>query len=127
MRLFLRSGDDSLKRPGTPRPGPDFSGEDDGTLVFTDPGVVSELGVYLVAGDDTAPPTHYSYEVSLYVASSRLVVRWLQRTITTSLHIRARPEVIEWRIIDAGGRSWAPSSAPASLDGAMLVDRITAG
>ena len=65
MQLFLRSSDGSLKRPGTPRPSPDFSGEDDGRLVFTDAGVVSELGVYTLAGDDTDPPTHYSYEVSL--------------------------------------------------------------
>ena len=95
--------------------------------MVVDSGAIGEPGIYLMAGDDSDPPTHYSYEAELHATSALLVVRVVQRQSSSGLLIGLQPERTEWRISSDGGRSWRPASAAPSLDGARLLDRITAG
>jgi len=126
MQLCLRSTDGSLRRPEALQAMPDFQGEN-GELVVVDSGVIGELGISVMAGDDSDPPAHYGYEAELHATSELLVVRVVQRESSTGLLIGVRPERTEWRISHDGGRSWRAVSATPSLDGARLLDRITAG
>ena len=127
MQLLLKSADGSLRRPAEIQPTPDFGAEGDGSLVVVDAGVVSELGIHLLAGDDTDPPTHYAYEAELYAWSGRLVLRAVQRRTSSSLLLDLPSAVIEWRVSEDGGRSWRTVGAPVPLDELQLLDRIAAG
>lgn len=117
--MFVRSSDGSLRRPEPTGRSPDFSGDNDGALVLVAGGEQLDVGVYLMAGDDTDPPTHYAYDVELYETNEILVVR----TIKRQTHLG---ELLETRISDDHGRSWRLTSAAVAVDGARLLDRIGA-
>jgi hypothetical protein len=117
MRLFVRSSDGSLKRPEVSGRSPDFSGANDGALVLVDGEERRDVGLYLMSGDDTHPPTHYSYEVELYALHDALVIRAVQR---------GTGQGVEMRISYDQGRSWRLTSAPSELDAARLLDQIEA-
>lgn len=119
MRVFVRSTDGSLRRPEPTRRSPDFSCENDGALVLVDRDEQRDVGVHLMAGDDTDPPTHYAYDVELYTWNEVLVIRTVQWETR-------RGQVIETRVSDDHGRSWRLTSAPLTLDGAQMLDRIGA-
>jgi hypothetical protein len=72
-----------------------------------------------MAGDDTDPQTHYAYDVELYQLSDVLVIRTVKWQTQHG-------ECVETRISEDYGRSWRPTSAPLTLDGALMLDRIGA-
>src|SRR6478609_5608657 len=117
--MFVRSGDGSLRRPEPTGRSPDFSGDNDGALVLVASDEQRDVGVHLMAGDDTDPPTHYAYDVELYEWNNVLIVR------TVKWETR-RGEVVETRVSDDRGRSWRVTSAPLAVDRALLLDRIGA-
>lgn len=115
----MRSNDGSLRRPKPTGRSPDFSGENDGALVLVCRNEQRDVGVHLMAGDDTDPPTHYAYDVELYALREVLVIRTVQWETR-------RGELVETRVSDDDGRSWRLTSAPLALDGALLLDRVGA-
>jgi len=71
MRLLVRSADGSLRRPEPTGCSPDFCGDNDGALVLVVDDEPRDVGLHLMAGDDTDPPTHYAYDVELYTLNER--------------------------------------------------------
>jgi hypothetical protein len=117
--MFVRASDGSLRRPEPTGQSPDFSGGNDGALVLVAGGEQRDVGVYLMAGDDTDPPMHYAYDVELYELNDALMIRTIRWETR-------RGEVVETRVSDDHGRTWRMTSAPRALDGALLLDRIGA-
>lgn len=126
MRLLVRKGDGTLRRPQRTGSSPDFSGANDGALVIEDGAAVRDVGVDVMAGDDTDPPTHYSYEASLFALDERLVVCTTMRRSSSSRLLNASGDETAIRISDDSGRTWRVSAFAPTLDGWRLVDRIEA-
>lgn len=124
MRLLVRRGDGTLSRPVPTDSSPDFSGANDGALVIEDGDALRDLGVYVTAGDDTDPPTHFSYEASLYASNDRLVVCVMMRRSSSSRFLNASGEETAWRISEDSGRTWQVIESTPTLDAWRLVDRV---
>jgi len=127
MRLLVRQRDGTLHRPGATLASPDFSGDHDGTLVLDAGDALRDLGIDVMAGDDTDPPTHFSYEASLYALHDRLVVCTIKRRLSSSVFLNASGDEIAVRISEDGGRTWQVSEIAPTLDAWRLVDRVEAG
>jgi hypothetical protein len=127
MRLLVRRGDGTLRRPVPTYSSPDFSGANDGALLIEDGDALFDLGINVVAGDDTDPPTHFSYEASLYALNDRLVVSTTMRRSSSSRLLNASGDELALRISEDSGRTWRVIEFAPALDEWRLVDRVDAG
>ncbi len=88
--------------------------ESDGSLYFVDQHCDVPLGVFVMSGDDTDPPTRYEYEAELFALDDRLVVRLRQYK---TLH----GERSRWFVSDDLGRCWREAAFdPVSSDARCL-------
>jgi hypothetical protein len=79
--------------------------------------IAAPLGVYVMSGDDTDPPTRYQYDAELLATRRRFLVRLRQ-------HQTRQGERLMWFVSDDAGRSWreaAIDSAPSDARSVHLV------
>ena len=94
--------------------------------MIEDGAALRDVGIKVMAGDDTDPPTHYSYEASLYALDERLVVIATMRRSSSSRFLNASGNETAIRVSEDGGRTWRLIEFAPALGGWRLVDRVEA-